>query len=423
MIGVPALTALAAGVGNSFRVAIRPNWYESATIWAVTVAPSGSGKTPSMDAALGPIFGLEREGFASHEAARTAYEAELADYQALSPKDQRRAVKPIPPTPTRYRVGDTTIESLGVIHGENARGLLLARDELAGWFGGFDRYTSGSGDLQCWIEMYGGKPITIDRKSSRVPTLYIERPNVSVCGTIQPGVLRDQLKAAHFQSGFVARLLLVEPPTQLQQWTDTSVTREVVQGYERLLRSLYAFPYGDEESPALPLHEYALPSYIAFYDENRRLAHALPDSPLRSALMKLEATAARLALTFSVAESVCRGEHPNEVSPTATVKACRLATWLRYETARLYQKYGFERVSMSRDQRLTLMLPQSFSAADVKEVWHVGRSGAYKVIERLIGAGLAEDATHGTYQRRVDPTASTLDYQAFVPSWVKPEPA
>ncbi|MEO1633398.1 MAG: DUF3987 domain-containing protein, partial [Bacteroidota bacterium] len=271
MIAIPTLAALAAAVGNAFRIQLKPTWTEASTLWGVVVAPSGSGKSPSMDAALRPILDLERASFEKYEAELTAYEAELADFQTLPKKEQRRASKPTPPLLTRYRVGDTTVESLGAVLGDNSRGVLLARDELAGWFGSFDRYASGSGDLQAWIEMHGGKPTVIDRKSSRNPVIRIDRPSVNVSGTIQPEVLRDQMSKAHFASGFAARLLFCEPPTRLQRWTEATVAPEVTEGYKQLIHGLYAFPCGDE-TDVLTLHPHARDFFVAFYDENRRLA-------------------------------------------------------------------------------------------------------------------------------------------------------
>ena len=40
----------------------------------------------------------------------------------------------------------------------------MARDELAGWLGGFDRYTQTKGsDVAKWLEMHGGRPMMVDR--------------------------------------------------------------------------------------------------------------------------------------------------------------------------------------------------------------------------------------------------------------------
>src|SRR5262249_45474894 len=75
------------------------------------------------------------------------YEAELARWEkamAAWKRDKAAAssppLKPDPPPCERFIVSDTTVEALAPILLTNPRGLLLARDELAGWIGSFDRY-------------------------------------------------------------------------------------------------------------------------------------------------------------------------------------------------------------------------------------------------------------------------------------------
>lgn len=77
--------------------------------------------------------------------------------------------KPEPPQAVRYVVSDTTVEALAPLLQENPRGLLLARDELAGWIGSFDRYSGGKGgaDAAHWLSMHNGESILVDRKAAR----------------------------------------------------------------------------------------------------------------------------------------------------------------------------------------------------------------------------------------------------------------
>jgi hypothetical protein len=51
--------------------------------------------------------------------------------------------KPEPPTATRFIVRDINVEGLAAILTENWRGVMLARDELSAWVGGFDKYHGG----------------------------------------------------------------------------------------------------------------------------------------------------------------------------------------------------------------------------------------------------------------------------------------
>ena len=65
---------------------------------------------------------------------------------------------------------------------------MLARDELSGWLGSFDKYGGGGADRAFAIEMYGGRSYVIDRVKNGEP-LKIDHLSVSVLGGIQPDKL------------------------------------------------------------------------------------------------------------------------------------------------------------------------------------------------------------------------------------------
>ena len=63
-------------------------------------------------------------------------------------------------------VREISIEQLAPILSENPKGLVLARDELAAWAGGFDKYRGGKGEESAhWLEMYRAGKLTVDRKT------------------------------------------------------------------------------------------------------------------------------------------------------------------------------------------------------------------------------------------------------------------
>src|SRR5262249_5136593 len=141
---------------------------------------------------------------------------------------------------------DTTVERLGELLEENPRGLLCARDELSGWLGSFSRYkgNAAGSDLPAWLEFHRAGPVTIDRKTSEKKTLFIDRAAVSVCGTIQPGILAKAMRGDFLDSGLVARLLLAMPPKARKQWRDLDIDPFTAGAYEQLLESLYRLDFG-----------------------------------------------------------------------------------------------------------------------------------------------------------------------------------
>jgi hypothetical protein len=101
------------------------------------------------------------------------------------PPNPLDADEPEAPVRPRIRVADVTTEKLGVLAAALSRGLLLVRDELSGWLGGFDRYGGGGADRAFAIEMYGGRPYTIDRMKNAEP-LRIRHLSIGVLGGVQP---------------------------------------------------------------------------------------------------------------------------------------------------------------------------------------------------------------------------------------------
>jgi hypothetical protein len=83
--------------------------------------------------------------------------------------------------------------------------LLILRDELSGWLGGFDRYNKGSGGSEraFWLEATGGGPFKIDRKLS--PSVYVPRLALAMLGSIQPDRLTGLITGV--DDGLASRFL------------------------------------------------------------------------------------------------------------------------------------------------------------------------------------------------------------------------
>jgi hypothetical protein len=160
---------------------------------------------------------LERhaEAMRQHEADLAHYEKAMAEWKRDKKSAHDPPEKPEAPQAERFVVADTTVEALAPLLLANPRGLLLARDELAGWIGSFDRYAGGKGgaDAAHWLSMHNGESIIVDRKTGIPRTIYVPQASVSVCGGIQPAILHRALGIEHRESG-----LPVPKPSRLQRW-------------------------------------------------------------------------------------------------------------------------------------------------------------------------------------------------------------
>src|SRR5262249_44016094 len=155
----------------------------------VIIGESGTAKTPAFGLVMQPLRDRQGKALQRHKEQMKQYELDLARWdidmaawKRSKAPDREPPEKPNPPQAKRFYVSDTTMEAVAAILSANPRGLLLARDELAGWFGSFDRY-AGKGkagaDSANWLSMHNAESIIVDRKTGIPRTIYV--PHAAVC--------------------------------------------------------------------------------------------------------------------------------------------------------------------------------------------------------------------------------------------------
>jgi hypothetical protein len=360
---LPLLAALASAIGNTRCIRLKPDWLEPCILWAVVIAESGAKKSPPIDAAMRPLYKMQHEAmkrFAQklkeYKQAHKEYERELARWKrakgAGHPPEEPEA-----PVCERCWIDDTTVEAVLPLLAQNWRGLLMKRDELSSWFGSFDKYSKGSkasGDAGKWIEMFGGRPIVNDRKTSG--TQYVPRAALSVTGGIQPGVFRRALEQENRENGLLARLLTAMPPTKVRKWSEATVAPRLIHALQSLFAKLFALEPGrDEDGDPVPL---ALPmtpdgriAWIEFYnahaDEQAELS-----GDLSAAWSKLEGYAARLALVVHLVRWAAGDPTltaADQVDAASIAAGVKLSRWFGNEARRVYAM--LDESDAERDQR------------------------------------------------------------------------
>jgi hypothetical protein len=170
-VALPLLASLASAIGNSRRIMLKPGWFEPCILWTAIVAESGQHKTPALSVATQFLSREQNTALVEYEAALADYRQAMCRYdddmQAWKKKREGdRPTKPDEPVARRYIVSDTTIEALACVLRHAPRGVLLERDELAGWLNSFDQYKGGKGgDTAHWLTLFNAKPLRIDRKT------------------------------------------------------------------------------------------------------------------------------------------------------------------------------------------------------------------------------------------------------------------
>jgi hypothetical protein len=182
------LTGISGALDHRFAVKMMRHgaWWEHPRLWTLLIGDPSTKKSPSINAVTDPLERYEADLYRD-------YAAKLRDYEAA--KNAKDNTVPEPDPPERYLICDATTEKLGEILAENRHeGILVKRDEFAGWIGSMDRYGGrslggASTDRAFWLKAYDGGYYVYDRISRG--TIRIRNLSVSLLGGIQPDRLID----------------------------------------------------------------------------------------------------------------------------------------------------------------------------------------------------------------------------------------
>lgn len=224
-VAVALLSVCGAMLGNVRWPKAGADWSEPPILWTGLVGAPSAGKSPAIAVVLDLLANIEARMSEGHEDALRAHEAAKRVAAAAKErweKDVATAIgagRPVPPLPPeaedpedpvrgRIVVSDTTTERLCFLAAGLPRGLLVTRDELAGWMAGFGRYGGGGADRAFALECYGGRAYTVDRMKHPRP-IRVPHLSVGILGGIQPDRLTEAFAGA--DDGLAARFLWTWP--------------------------------------------------------------------------------------------------------------------------------------------------------------------------------------------------------------------
>jgi len=311
-VALPLLAVVASAIGNARRLELKRGWTEPAILWTAIIGDSGSQKSAALDYAIDTFGARQKKMMADYELQLVEHRDNLLVYGQELARWKRQGdssnppAEPEPPVAPRLWTDDPTVQALTTLLAKHPRGMLVKRDELAGWLASFDRFSSGpGGDVAQWLEMFGGRAMMIDRKSTDDRLLNIPHASVNITGGIQPSTLRRSLSKQYFENGLAARLLLAYPPQQTRQWSEAEVSpateARLVEMFGRL-EQLQMDGGDDANGPRIvKLDPAAKQKWVAFYNRHA-LQHEMLSEELSAAWSKLEGYTARLALVLHLAE-------------------------------------------------------------------------------------------------------------------------
>ena len=427
-VAAALLVALGAVIGA--RCVVKPkardSWCIPANLFGGIIGEPSARKTPAASAVLRYIERLEaREAelhaealkvhaaeMAAHEAQQTAIKAtmkkaasgngdELKMRAAIS--DLSGLEAPDGPRMRRYRTADATTAKLGALLADNPKGagILVFRDELAGWLASLDNEMN-RGDKAFYLEGYNGTAsFPVDRigRGSIVVSPFC----LSVFGGIQPGPLTRYMMGASQsmeQDGFLARFqLLVYPDPKPWKWVDrypAEGTREFVRDvFDRLA----AFdPVQDGATPAddfnpIPAFRFSPEAREVFAEWSADLnLNRIPresDPLLRQHLGKFDRLFCSLALVLHLAYG-----RIGDVQEDTAVHAAMWCEHLEGHARRVYSlaEHGRMDVAALLARRIAAgKLADQFTARDVVRK---GWSGLSNTAQADTALGILEEFGH-----------------------------
>lgn len=344
LVALPLLAVLAAAIGNTRRLHLGAEWYESAVLWTCVVAESGSLKSPAAELSTDLVQARQKALVKDFKEQVTRYKAEMRDFKNAD--GDSRGDAPEEPVLKRVLASDVTIEKLVTLLDDNPRGMLVYRDELSGWVNSFSRYKGGAGgsDESNWLSMHRAGPVIYDRKTGTKTTVFVPNAAVSVTGGVQPGTLRRLMTPNFFESGLVARILFAMPPRAPKRWTDARIGDATREAAVRSLDALFNLaPERDADGDTRPVVVRLGPDSQSRMKEfvNRWGAlHFESEGARASALAKLEALPGRFALIHHTVMKAGAFEDTDPVGVESVGAGVRLAEWAAREADRVYAMLG-----------------------------------------------------------------------------------
>lgn len=416
-VAVPLIvsaSALAARVAR-IRLRRRDDWTECGNLWAAIVGRPGAMKSPAMRCGLEPLHALETAAAEAFDDAAGRHRVEAlaaklrADAMAAEAKKALRTDRgarveelladvdePAMPTRRRYIVNAPTWEKLHALLAENPGGLLMERDELAGWFHDMGREEQAEA-RSFFVQGWSGGRFTVDRIGRG--TVTAEDMRLSIIGAIQPGPLAEVLRssAGRGDDGLIERFL-VSWPDDPGPWRDVDrmpdlSARERVHGvFARLDAAARALVGGP--TPCLALSEGAHEAFAEWRaDLERRLRAPEPDAA-ESALAKFRHHVPALALTLHLVDS-----DGGAVSEAAMLRALALGDYFESHARRLYSSGRRATVRAATLILGKLRVGDLGLVFTAREVYRSGWSGltdrerVHEALDVLVGHGWLTECT------------------------------
>lgn len=395
------LFAASVAIGNTHLLELKRGSRQSGLLFMILIGNPNSNKTKALKVPLRPIFDRDSASYEDYRRDKSEYEV----VQTLSQKERREAgITEAMDRPywRKIIIQDATPEAVASVHLNNLRGIAIYRDEIAGWFKGFNRYNSG-GEQEFWLSTWSGTPISVDRKTS--DPIHIRRPFIPIAGTIQPAILEELAKENRQSNGFIDRLLFVWPDgLEKPLWTEEEIPLSIREKYDAGLNKLLDLTFDEDNQPHL-LHlsrEAKCRLFRFFNQENKPLCDEAENELLKGIYGKFDLHTARFCLILHLLWWAFGAGEKERIELPTVERAIQLAECFRANAHKVYDRLQNDDPvdRLTRDKRKVYeALPAVFQTGDgIAIAERLGMKD--RTFKRLLkNKHLFEKLSHGNYEK------------------------
>jgi hypothetical protein len=369
-VAAPLLAVTSALIGNARWAQAWHGWEEPPHLWLSSVGDSGDGKTPGENTLFAKIVPeLDRRMVGDFPQRHAEWKAavEAAEARKANRKDKIKAAlkkkeaiappsaEPEPgdePQEPRLVMRDVTVEKIAVVLASAApKGVLMMRDELAGFLLGMNAYNDAARPF--WLEAWNGHEYRVDRVKHPEPVRILHNV-VAWFGTIQPERLAQVMAEA--DDGLLARFIWCWPdPIPFDRPHTVPDTAFATRALDRLRQlEMHRNSDGTLTPNTVPLVNAAQPRMEEFGREMQR-RRDLAAGLHRSSFGKARGVALRAALVFELLWWSARDGYdpPPIVISDAALEAA--THWARYYVMPMAERTFGDAAASREDRNITIL--------------------------------------------------------------------
>ena len=398
---VTVLYAFSVALGGHYSLTVKRGWVELPTLFVALVGKPGINKSGPISIFTEPLEKLEKVLF-------KRFLEEYSTFKKGRSTKKENDLSIILEEPVRRQlvIKDATQEAMLKALYDNPHGFAGIYDELAAFLKSFNKYKSSCGDEEVMLSLFSGKSISVNRKSSE--PIFIEKPFVSIIGSVQPQVLINLLGNNKIDNGLTHRFLYAFPDHVIREdLSDEDVPEYIEELYQTFINRILISDFF--QADGYPAHKITLSKdgyevYKVFRKRINETINNEKSDAISGIYAKLDTYSLRIALILHVMRMGCKEEdiNPCQVSADTVCKAAELVKYFEHgalKVFKLMEKFRDPLNDYPMEHKIIYyQLPYSFTTS---AAWEIAKE---KVSRRTLFNMLSDEylftkLKHGIYEK------------------------